>query len=84
MDCDSPLLPWDEIAGLPDTMKQNETFSVDIPLATTIETHVGVDVCGQLEVQFNDLPSFCTLTDSRLTCTPTLNTHAGLHTFEIK
>jgi len=87
MDCDSPLLPWDEIVGLdelPATMNLNDTFSIEIPLATTIEEHVGVDVCGQLKVQFNDLPSFCTWTVSTLTCTPTLDTHAGLHTFDIK
>jgi len=84
MDCDSPLLPWDTIVGLPATMNLNATLTVDIPLATTIETNVGVEVCGQLEVQFTNLPSFCTWTDPTLTCTPTLDAHAGLHNFEIK
>jgi len=84
MDCDSPLLPWDEIAGLPDTMNLKDSFSVEIPLATTIETNVGEDICGKLEVQFSNLPSFCTSTDSTLTCTPTRDTHVGIHTFDIK
>jgi len=87
MDCNSPLLPWDEIVGLdklPATMTIKDTFSVEIPLATTIEEQVGVDVCGKLQVQFTNLPSFCTSTDATLTCTPTLDTQAGVHTFDIK
>ena len=84
MDCDSPLLPWDVIDELFATVNVTYTMSVEIPLATTIETHVGVDVCGQLEAQFTNLPSFCTSTDSTLICTPTLDSHLGVHTFEIK
>jgi len=46
MDCDSPLLPWDATDQIPATMNLHEILSVEIPLATTIEEHVGVDVCG--------------------------------------
>jgi len=84
MDCDSPLLPWDLLDVLPATINLNDNLSVEIPLLTNVETHVGVDVCGQLQAQFTNLPSFCTATDATLTCTPTVNTDAGVHTFQIK
>ena len=41
-------------------------------------------MCGQLEVKFVNLPSFCILDGENLTCAPTLNEHRGVHSFQIK
>jgi len=46
MDCESPLVPWDTIEATPTSMKLGEAFTVEIPLATTIEAALGVDFCG--------------------------------------
>jgi len=82
MDCKSPLLPWDAIDAAPEsTLNLGETQTYTIPLATELETALGVDVCGQLEVQFTDLPSFCSLSEETLTCSPTLEEHSGVHNF---
>jgi len=46
MDCDSPFVPWDSIDAIPAKMKLGETFTVEIPLATNLESVLGVSVCG--------------------------------------
>jgi len=66
IDCDSPLLPWDSIDEFPLTLEFGKTKTASIPLATNLENALGVNVCGQLEVQFDNLPSFCSLTGADL------------------
>ena len=85
IDCNSPLLPWDKFTGLPKTISLSlgETLSATIPLLTSLESALGVDVCGQLEVKFVNLPSFCTLHGENLTCTPKLQEHWGMHKFYV-
>ena len=71
IDCNSPSLPWDPLSSeFPLNIEFGETFAVAVPLATKLETAVGVNVCGQLEAQATNLPSFCSLADSTLTCAP--------------
>jgi len=82
MDCKSPLLPWDAIDAAPEsTLNLGEIQTYEIPLLTKLETVLGVDVCGELQLQFTDLPSFCTLSGETLTCSPTLEEHSGVHKF---
>jgi len=86
MDCKSPLLPWDAIddAFPESTQTLGETQTYVIPLLTELETALGVDVCGELQVQFTDLPSFCTFSRETLTCSPTRKEHYGEKKFLIK
>jgi len=60
IDCDSPLLPWDQVEGFLEDLVVGEQREFVIPLATTLEQALGANVCGQLGVTFTDLPSFCT------------------------
>ena len=46
MDCDSPSVPWDEIALTPATMSLGETYTTELSIATTLESFLGVGVCG--------------------------------------
>ena len=74
MDCDSVLLPWEPITGFPMTLNLGETGTAQVPLLTTLESFLGVDVCGELLLTIPTLPSFCTLTVDVIDCTPTLET----------
>jgi len=84
IDCDSPLLPWDSIDEFPLTLELWQNKKVSIPLATNLENALGVNVCGQLEVQFDNLPSFCSVAGADLKCTPTSPEHVGVHNFKIR
>ena len=82
VDCNE--LPWDSVTGFPLTLKLNETSRVNVPLATRFESHLGVDVCGQLQVQVEDLPSFCShVSNEIIECTPESEEHVGEHSFTI-
>lgn len=55
-----------------------------VPLATRFESFLGVDICGQLQVQVEDLPSFCSHdVNEFIECTPELEEHIGEHIFYI-
>ena len=83
IDCDSPLLPWDQVEGFLEDLVVGEQREFVIPLATTLEQALGANVCGQLGVTFTDLPSFCTPAGNRLTCRPSLAAHIGEHEFTV-
>ena len=83
IDCDSPLLPWDQIEGFLAELQLGDQQDFEIPLATKLEEALGADVCGQLEVTFTDLPSFCTPNGNQITCNPSLDAHVGEHEFTV-
>jgi len=81
---DCSKLPWDEVTGFPLDLPFNETTSIYVPLATKFESHLGVDVCGQLQVQLEGLPSFCSqVVNEIIECTPDSEEHVGEHRFTI-
>ena len=49
MDCDSPLLPWDPL-DFPEKIISENSFEVEISLATALENALDKNICGQLEV----------------------------------
>ena len=83
MDCDSPQLPWDPLGGLNTSINMGQSHTFGVSLAKNLETALGVDVCGQLQLELTSLPTFCSLDalQESLTCTPTLDEHVGLHEF---
>jgi len=82
VDCDQ--LPKDSVTGLPLNFVLHETTRVKVPLATRFEFHLGADVCGQLQVQIEDLPSFCSFVENdAIQCSPGLEEHLGEHSFTI-
>jgi len=85
IDCDSPDLPWDPLTEIYLTVVLHQTQSVALPisLASELEALFGVDVCGELKFEVLNLPSFCSLQNDELSCSPTLDEHGGLHQFEV-
>lgn len=83
IECNSPLLPWDAVTDFPTSIRHNETKAVVIPLATKLETALGAGVCGELKLEFTNLPSFCYLSGEKIICTPNREERVGLHDFII-
>ena len=89
-ECDTPNFLWDAFNGFEIQQVPGETVTQVIPLASTLEGALGVNVCGTLEVQFVNLPPFCTISGDLLSCTPDLELHreflaefGTLHTVDV-
>jgi len=74
-DCDAPNFLWDFFSEIQIKQALGETVEQVIPLASALEGALGVGVCGALEVQFINLPPFCTISADLLSCTPDLELH---------
>jgi len=80
VDCNQ--LPWDPVTEF--ELVLHETVRVKVPLATRFESYLGTDVCGQLQVELEDMPSFCSHVENGIIeCTPESEEHLGEHTFSI-
>jgi len=84
LDCNNPAI-WEDPMDLDPllaSLNLGETTTVTIPLPLKMESVFGADICGQRVAQVSPLPSFCTLSEADLTCTPLANADGG--TFEIE
>ena len=80
LDCNVASFPWDVVPLFPASFSLGVPQTLVIPLATTVESVLGANICGQLQVRATvALPLFCTLISGTLNCNPTLITDVGFH-----
>jgi len=83
LDCGSELI-WDSLTQPDAPISVGETLQIPLSLATTLETALEANVCGELQLKATNLPSFCTQTGALIECTPKKDTDAGLFSFDVE
>jgi len=85
IDCNSPLIKWDPFDTFLMSIPLGDTMSVDIPLLSEMEAILGENVCNELAVEVVDMPDFCVLELTTITCSPTDDpAHGGVWTFTVR
>jgi len=69
LDCGSELI-WDSLTQPNAPISVGETLQIPLSLATTLETALEANVCGELQLTATNLPSFCIQTGALIECTP--------------